>query len=1196
MNRCYPYLLEFHISRRARLFYQFDEGIYSYSGNVIFTDFHAARVFAKKMNDHHDLVAYPEKTIRAGQINAMGLIDEILHFVVDLYRDQRKSTIINEALDFLIEKFGQNEIDQMLRIFVDEFPPLVVYKKEADIDDYFNGNSIRESGDVVSNRELLLEELILLWLANENPAFRKFHILFDDQLIRNKSTYIVAISSLDEFFENQPRFGPDNQNLLEMLKSPSIAVPNSLSGQLDFIRTRWGYLLDRYLLRLLRSIDLISEEEKVIFGIGGTGISEVYEFAGLELDREAFSPDSDWMPNLVLIAKNIYVWLDQLSRYYRRSITKLDQIPDEELKTLAERGFSGLWLIGIWERSKASQKIKQLRGNPEAVASAYSLYSYEIAFELGGFEAYSNLQHRAWNFGIRLASDMVPNHMGIDSKWMIENPDWFISLDHSPFPSYSFNGPNLSSDERVGIYIEDHYYDNSDAAVVFKRVDFWTGTEKYIYHGNDGTSMPWNDTAQLNYLLPQLREAVIQTILNVARLFPIIRFDAAMTLTKRHYQRLWFPPPGSGGDIPSRSEFGLTTHQFNQLFPEEFWRQVVDRIRKDVPDTLLLAEAFWLMEGYFVRSLGMHRVYNSAFMNMLRDEKNQEYRMVVKNTLEFDPEILKRYVNFMNNPDERTAVDQFGKGDKYFGICTLLATMPGLPMLGHGQVEGFTEKYGMEYKRAYWEEQPDHDLIKRHEREIFPLLHRRYLFSGVENFLLYDFFTTEGYVNEDVFVYSNRKGGERALVVYQNKYAETSGWIKTSAAYSDKTAGGSETRILIRKNLGEGLGLSEKPHYFTILKDHTTGLEYIRNNQGLFERGLFVHISAFQCLVFMDIYEVEDNDKKYYAQLEAYLNGRGVPDIEETLVEIIMQPIRNHYRELVNPGFYGWLIQNAINDPNSISATYEKATDEVKSKSGKMLLEACRQLNCIVDTSNIVTEITSEIEIILSLRVLLSTIFKISTKIDSPAYMYLASRLKKDDGNQKQHSLIYTSIFSWILTYHIGEIIYPNENDTESARELSRSLIDEWLLGKLIFETFNAMSLDEGLAAQNLSLVKILTSQSDWIRSFESTSGNAQKIVERWLQDPDIQAFIQVNRYQEKLWFNKELFELLVWWLFLIGVLKILNSELNYKNVRKRVSGESAERIYSRIENCYRFIDILFEAEKQSDFQVEKLLESLEKE
>ena len=141
--------------------------------------------------------------------------------------------------------------------------------------------------------------------------------------------------------------------------------------------------------------------------------------------------------------------------------------------------------------------------------------------------------------------------------------------------------------------------------------------------------------------------------------------------------------------------------------PEEFWREVVDRVAQEAPDTLLLAEAFWLMEGYFVRTLGMHRVYNSAFMNMLRDEENAKYRLVMKNTLEFDPEILKRYVNFMNNPDERTAVDQFGKGDKYFGVCTLMATMPGLPMFGHGQIEGFSEKYGMEFRRAYWDEQPD---------------------------------------------------------------------------------------------------------------------------------------------------------------------------------------------------------------------------------------------------------------------------------------------------------------------------------------------------------------------------------------------------------------------------------------------------------------------------------------------------------
>ena len=82
----------------------------------------------------------------------------------------------------------------------------------------------------------------------------------------------------------------------------------------------------------------------------------------------------------------------------------------------------------------------------------------------------------------------------------------------------------------------------------------------------------------------------------------------------------------------------------------------MDRVAAEVPDTLLLAEAFWLMEGYFVRTLGMHRVYNSAFMHMLRDEKNAEYQQVLRETVAFDHRILGRYVNFMSNPDERSAV------------------------------------------------------------------------------------------------------------------------------------------------------------------------------------------------------------------------------------------------------------------------------------------------------------------------------------------------------------------------------------------------------------------------------------------------------------------------------------------------------------------------------------------------------------
>jgi glycosidase len=576
------------------------------------------------------------------------------------------------------------------------------------------------------------------------------------------------------------------------------------------------------------------------------------------------------MPRLVLLAKNSYVWLEQLSRKYGRWIKTLDQIPDEELDILRERGFTGLWLIGLWERSRASQRIKQRMGDPDAVASAYSLYSYDIAGDLGGWSALENLRWRAWQRGIRLSADMVPNHMGIDSQWVMEHPDWFLSLPHSPYPSYSFHSENLSDDPRVGIYLEDHYYDKTDAAVVFQRRDHETGDVRYIYHGNDGTSFPWNDTAQLDYLKAEVREAVIQTILHVARNFPVIRFDAAMTLAKKHIQRLWFPEPGAGGAIPSRSEHGMTRAEFDEAIPEEFWREVVDRVAIEVPDTLLLAEAFWLLEGYFVRTLGMHRVYNSAFMHMLRDEDNAKYRMAIKNTLEFDPQILKRYVNFMSNPDEKTAIEQFGNGDKYFGVATVLSTLPGLPMFGHGQVEGYREKYGMEFRKPKWDETPEEGLVAGHAWKIFPLLHRRSLFADVEQFFLYDLFTAQGGVDENVFAYSNIHGDERGLVLYHNRYADTSGWIKSSAAYLDKNTGD-----LRQKSLAEALGLPFEG--YVILKDYVTHLEYIRSCEDLWQKGMYVELHAYQHHVFMDWRFVDD--EKWQSIHEA-LNGAGIESLQ----------------------------------------------------------------------------------------------------------------------------------------------------------------------------------------------------------------------------------------------------------------------------------------------------------------------------
>ncbi|GAB4428758.1 MAG: hypothetical protein Kow002_17550 [Anaerolineales bacterium] len=839
---------EHHISRYARDAFKLE--------SLQFKNLTEARSLAEKIN------------VPAADLYALGLIDEVLRLILHQYDMQHKG-LTERAASFLDQNLGAGPVHFTQLTFVREFPTASVYSGQLTPEEYLRLPAEK-------NRKLtVLEELLLLHLHNSNPAASPLEKLFDDAPLE-QTAYKEIVTALGKFLDEETRLDqPGSESLLDLLTAPARISPHSLAGQLEYLARRWGNLLGKdFVARLLRGLDFI-KESVMRFGTGGfDGQAPVLEFHGqvTSPEYERFSEDKEWMPRTILLAKNTYVWLEQLSRKYGRWVRYLNEIPDEELNIIAQRGFTGLWLIGLWERSRASRRIKQRMGDQDAVASAYSLYAYDIAEDLGGWPALENLRWRAWERGIRLSADMVPNHMGIDSKWIIEHPDWFLSVDQPPYPSYTYNSENLSDDSRVAIVLEDHYYDHSDAAVTFKLHHYQTNQTRYVYHGNDGTSMPWNDTAQLDYSKAEVREAVIQTILHVARNFPIIRFDAAMTLAKKHIQRLWFPEPGTGGAIPSRSERGMSTSEFEAKIPNEFWREVVDRVAAEVPDTLLLAEAFWLMEGYFVRTLGMHRVYNSAFMHMLRNEDNAKYRQVIKNTIAFDPEILKRYVNFMNNPDEKTAAEQFGDGDKYFGVCTLLATLPGLPMFGHGQIEGYREKYGMEFRTPKWDEPINEELVRGHEWKIFPLLHRRYLFAGSEHFLLYDFYTPDGHVNEDVFAYANKFEDQRGLVIYHNKFAETRGWIKVSAAYKDKSSGD-----LRQKSLAEGLDLPYEG--YVIFKDYVTHLEYIRSCSELWERGLFVELGAYQHHAFLDWQVMTTDDGRWTKVYEA-LNGAGVESVQ----------------------------------------------------------------------------------------------------------------------------------------------------------------------------------------------------------------------------------------------------------------------------------------------------------------------------
>ena len=154
---------------------------------------------------------------------------------------------------------------------------------------YLNGVT-----DGIPNRELALQELLQLWLENANPAFQTFEELFDDAALAG-TPYPDVIAGLVAFFATQPAFGPDSQTLVEMLRSPALAVPDSIAGQLRFVRERWTALLGDFLDRLVQELDVLAEEEQAVWlrfhpGTGaGAGADEAARRAG-----RAWLTESGW--------------------------------------------------------------------------------------------------------------------------------------------------------------------------------------------------------------------------------------------------------------------------------------------------------------------------------------------------------------------------------------------------------------------------------------------------------------------------------------------------------------------------------------------------------------------------------------------------------------------------------------------------------------------------------------------------------------------------------------------------------------------------------------------------------------------------------------------------------------------------------------------------------------------------------------
>ena len=156
---------EVHVSAEARARYRLNETLFALSGNVVLANLRAVRSLAAEMTARRRDDGVADATISPGELNALGLVDEVLHAVVGIYREQEDPEAIDDALDHLDEVLGAEAVDATLARFTTRFPPLAVHRGELTPLDYLAGET-----DGTPNREVALEELANCWLANANPA------------------------------------------------------------------------------------------------------------------------------------------------------------------------------------------------------------------------------------------------------------------------------------------------------------------------------------------------------------------------------------------------------------------------------------------------------------------------------------------------------------------------------------------------------------------------------------------------------------------------------------------------------------------------------------------------------------------------------------------------------------------------------------------------------------------------------------------------------------------------------------------------------------------------------------------------------------------------------------------------------------------------------------------------------------------
>ena len=353
---------------------------------------------------------------------------------------------------------------------------------------------------------------------------------------------------------------------------------------------------------------------------------------------------SRWGFDPVIYELNTAAWLHDISVRTGRPTTLAD-VGTDEWDLVTPRGVDAVWLMGVWHRSSdgvwlALESPSHLADfhaalpdfqPPDVIGSAYSVAAYEVDPRLGGTAGLAAARRALVARGLRLIVDFVPNHVAPDHPWVRTNPEYFVRGDNNDL-------------ERAP-------------------TAFLAAGEAIIARGRDPYFPPWPDVAQLDAFAPGLRQAAIDTLVEIGNIADGVRCDMAMLMINEVFRRTW-------GDRVGPS-------------PEaEYWSQVIAAVRAVHPEMLFIAEAYWDLE-WQLQQLGFDYCYDKRLYDGLVHADREQIRGHLRADLDYQQHLIR----FTENHDEPRA-SELGPAQRR-AAAVVIATVPGATLWHEGQFEGW---------------------------------------------------------------------------------------------------------------------------------------------------------------------------------------------------------------------------------------------------------------------------------------------------------------------------------------------------------------------------------------------------------------------------------------------------------------------------------------------------------------------------